>query len=118
MEKIRIGDVNNSDSGSGINISDPQHCFHPSPYLIGCRTNHPLSESQVAFRTIIEDFLYLGILVDLRPMAHEGSRRMSLDPDVVPPLAGFRLYANLGVILHALSVPFVPVFIFETAHCF
>jgi hypothetical protein len=54
MEKIRIRDVNNSDPGSGINIRGPQHCFHPSPYLIGRRTNHPLLESQVVFRTIIE----------------------------------------------------------------
>jgi hypothetical protein len=31
-------------------------------------------------------------LVDLHPMTHVGSRRMFLDPDMVPPLAGFRLY--------------------------
>jgi hypothetical protein len=29
---------------------------------------------------------------------------MCLDPDVVPPLAGFRLYAILGVFHHFLSV--------------
>jgi hypothetical protein len=28
-----------------------------------------------------------------------------LDPDVVPPLAGFRLYAILSVFHHALSIP-------------
>ncbi len=55
-------------------------------------------------------------LVDLHPMAHVGSRRMCLDPDVVPPLAGFRLYDILGVFHHVLSVP--SVCIFKTAHCF
>jgi hypothetical protein len=30
---------------------------------------------------------------------------MCLDPDVVPPLAGFRLFAVLGVFHHVLSVP-------------
>jgi hypothetical protein len=30
-------------------------------------------------------------------MTQVGSRRMCLDPDVVPPLAGFRLFAVLGV---------------------
>ena len=39
-------------------------------------------------------------------MTHVGSRRLCLDPDVVPPLAGFRLYAAiLGVFHHVLSVP-------------
>jgi hypothetical protein len=28
------------------------------------------------------------VLVDLHPVTHAGSRRMCLDPDVVPPLAG------------------------------
>jgi hypothetical protein len=54
---------------------------------------------------------YLGIqylvLVNLRPVTHVGSCRMSLDSDVVPSLAGFRLSAKLGVFHHALSVPFV-----------
>jgi hypothetical protein len=40
---------------------------------------------------------------------------MYLDPDVVPPLAGLRLYANLGIFHHAFSVP--SVCMFETAHC-
>jgi hypothetical protein len=44
-------------------------------------------------------------------MTHVRSRRTSLDPDVVPPLAGFRLYAVLGVFHHVLSVP--PVCIFK-----
>ncbi len=44
------------------------------------------------------------LLVDLHPMTHVGSRRMCLDPDVVPPLAGFLLYAILGVFHHVLSV--------------
>ncbi len=43
-------------------------------------------------------------LVGLHPMTQVGSRRMCLDPDLVPPLAGFRLYAVLGVFLHILSV--------------
>jgi hypothetical protein len=55
-------------------------------------------------------------LVDLHPLTHVGSRRMCLDPDVVPPLAGFRLYAILGVFHHVFSVP--SVCIFKTAHCF
>jgi hypothetical protein len=46
-------------------------------------------------------------LVDLHPMAHAGTRKMCLDPDVVPPLAGFRLYAILGVFYNVLSVPSV-----------
>jgi len=49
-------------------------------------------------------------------MTHVGSRRMYLDPDVVPPLVGFRLYANLGVFQYVLSMP--SVCIFETAHFF
>ncbi len=36
-----------------------------------------------------------------------GSRRICLDPDVVPPLTGFRFYAILGVFYHVLSVPSV-----------
>jgi hypothetical protein len=55
-------------------------------------------------------FNYLGILVDLRPVTHVGSRRMYLDPDVFPPLAGFRLYAILGDFRHVLSVPSVCIF--------
>jgi hypothetical protein len=39
---------------------------------------------------------------------------MCLDPDVVPPMAGFLLVAVLGVLHHILSVVFVCVF--ETAH--
>jgi hypothetical protein len=35
---------------------------------------------------------------------------MCLDPDVVSPLAGFRLYAILGVFHHVLSVPFEGIF--------
>jgi hypothetical protein len=35
----------------------------------------------------------LLFLVYLHPMTHVRSRRMCLVPDVVPPLAGFRLYA-------------------------
>ncbi len=50
-------------------------------------------------------------LVDLHPMTHVGSRRMCLDPGVVPPLAGFRLYAILGVFHHVLYVPSIPWFI-------
>ncbi len=61
-------------------------------------------------------FTYLGILVDLRPVTHVGSRRMYLDPDVFPPLAGFRLYAILGDFRHVLSVS--SVCIFKTAFSF
>jgi hypothetical protein len=39
-----------------------------------------------------------------------------MDPDVVPPLVCFRLYAILGVFYDLLSVP--SVCIFKTAHCF
>ncbi len=46
-------------------------------------------------------------LVDLHPVTHAESRRMCLDPDVVPPMAGFRLYAILGDFHHVLSVPSV-----------
>jgi hypothetical protein len=49
-------------------------------------------------------------LVDLHPMTHIGSPRMCLDPDVVPPMAGFRLYAIQGVFQHVLSVPSVCIF--------
>jgi hypothetical protein len=59
---------------------------------------------------------YFLFLVNLHPMSHVGSRRMYLDPDVVPPLAVFRLYAILGVFHRVLSVP--SVWIFNTAHCF
>jgi hypothetical protein len=41
---------------------------------------------------------------------------MCLDPDVIPPMAGFRLLAVLGVFHHVLSVP--TLCIFKTAHCF
>ncbi len=41
----------------------------------------------------------LSIFVDLRPMTHAGSSRMYLDPDVVPPMAGFRLYTVKKVIV-------------------
>jgi hypothetical protein len=40
-------------------------------------------------------------------MTHVGSRKLYLDPDVVPPLAGLRLNANLGVSHQVLSVPSV-----------
>jgi hypothetical protein len=55
-------------------------------------------------------------LVDLHPMTQVGSSRMCLDPDVVPPLAVFRLFAIPGDFHHVLSVP--SVCIFKTAHCF
>jgi hypothetical protein len=55
-------------------------------------------------------------LVDLHPMTQVGSCRMCLDPNVVPPLAGFCLFAVLGDFHHVLSVP--SVCIFKTAHCF
>ncbi len=55
-------------------------------------------------------------LVCLHPMTQVGSLRMCLDPDVVPPLAGFLLVAVLGVLHHILSVS--SVCIFKTAHCF
>ncbi len=58
----------------------------------------------------------LRFLVCLHPMTQVGSLRMCLDPDVVPPLAGFLLLAVLGVLHHILSVP--SVCIFKTAHCF
>jgi hypothetical protein len=56
----------------------------------------------------------MGLLVVLRPMTHVVSRRMYLDPDVVPPLDIFHLFAILGVSSYVLSV----VCTFETAHCF
>jgi hypothetical protein len=37
-------------------------------------------------------------------MTQVGSLRMCLDPDVVPPMAGFLLVAVLGVLHHILSV--------------
>jgi hypothetical protein len=49
-------------------------------------------------------------------MTQVGSLRMCLDPDVVPPLAGFLLVAVLGVLHHILSV--FSVCFFKTAHCF
>ncbi len=49
-------------------------------------------------------------------MTYVGSRKMYLDPDLVPPLAGFRLYGNLGVFHHAFSM--TSVCILETAYCF
>ncbi len=52
------------------------------------------------------------VVVGLHPMTHVGSLRMCLDPDVVPPLAGFLLVAVLGVLHHILSV--VSVCVFET----
>jgi hypothetical protein len=44
------------------------------------------------------------VVVGLHPMSQVGSLRMCLDPDVVPPLAGFLLVAVLGVLHHILSV--------------
>ncbi len=49
-------------------------------------------------------------LVCLHPMTQVGSIRMCLDPDVVPPLAGFLLLAVLGVLHHILSVVSVCIF--------
>jgi hypothetical protein len=47
------------------------------------------------------------MLVDLRPVIHVGSRRMYLCPDVVPHLAGLRLYANLGIFtMSSLCLPY------------
>ena len=60
--------------------------------------------------------LLLLLVVGLHPMTQVGSLRMCLDPDVVPPLAGFLLVAVLGVLHHILSVIFVCIF--EAAHCF
>jgi hypothetical protein len=54
-------------------------------------------------------------LVDFHPVTHVGSRRMCLDSNVVPSLAGFRLYAILGVFHYVLSVH--SVCIFKIAHC-
>ncbi len=56
------------------------------------------------------------VVVGLHPMTQVGSLRKCLDPDVVPPLAGFLLVAVLGILHHILSV--VSVCVFETAHCF
>jgi hypothetical protein len=60
---------------------------------------------QFLFRSIANVVYVLGYTCRfLRPMTHD---RIYLDPDEVPPLAGVRLYAILGVFHHALFVPFV-----------
>ncbi len=43
---------------------------------------------------------------------------MCLDPDVFPPLAGFRLYAILGVFHHVLFLPSVCIDLFITPYQF
>ncbi len=78
-------------------------------------SNLSVGSPVVHFSCTVLVFCFL-FLVDLHPMAHVGSRRMCLDPDVVPPLAGFRLYAILGVFHRVLSVP--SVCIFKTVRCF
>ncbi len=89
-----------------------KHC-HEYPFSSLCFLLIMFFCCTPAFPWIISCFLFL---VDLRPMTQVGSRRMCLDPDVVPPLAGFCLYADLGDFHHVLSVP--SVCIFETDHCF
>ncbi len=69
------------------------------------------AQDQVVVVVVVVD-----VVVGLHPMTQVGSLRMCLDPDVVPPMAGFLLVAFLGVLHHILSVVFVCVF--ETAHCF
>jgi hypothetical protein len=66
-----------------------------------------VGSSDMATQVCSALFLPTGtlFLVDSHPVTHAGSSRMCLDPDVVPPLAGFRLYAILGVFHHFLFVP-------------
>ncbi len=86
-----------------------------------CRRYHVLSvhkKTLVQYATEHEAFTgraLFSFFVSCRFTSNDpclGSRRnrMYLDPDVVPPLAGFRLFAVLGIFHHALSVPSVCIF--------
>jgi hypothetical protein len=61
-----------------------------------------VGSSDMATQVCSALFVPTLFLVDSHPVTQVGSRRMCLDPDVVPPLSGFRLYAILGVSLPAM----------------